>query len=110
MSPIKINILFVFLLIMLGFVFILSSCVDDEGTNKKPIKKEKITGFVQKGPYVRGTSILMSELNFQLAQTGKVFTSQGHPSTLKTEPKRFALHNPTHYHSLRLCAGYHQYF
>ncbi|MDI1324330.1 MAG: BspA family leucine-rich repeat surface protein [Algoriphagus sp.] len=49
---------------------------DGTGDGNQSIKKEKISGFVQKGPFVRGTSILMSELNSELAQTGKVFTSQ----------------------------------
>ncbi len=53
-----------------------SSCIDNEDGGSQSIKKEKISGFVQKGPFVRGTSILMSELNSDLAQTGKVFTSQ----------------------------------
>jgi len=40
------------------------------------IKKEKVTGFVQKGPYINGTQILMSELNASLDQTGNLFTTQ----------------------------------
>jgi hypothetical protein len=45
-------------------------------------KKEKelitktITGSVQKGPFLNGTSILISELTTDLAQTGKTFTAQ----------------------------------
>ena len=55
----------------------LGSCATDEQSPDKPkiIKKEKISGFVQKGPFVSGTSILMSELNSELVQTGKIFTS-----------------------------------
>jgi hypothetical protein len=49
---------------------------DETGDGNQSIKKEKISGFVQKGPFVRGTSILISELNAELAQTGEVFTSQ----------------------------------
>ena len=40
------------------------------------IKKDKISGLIQKGPYVKGTSILMFELNQSLLQTGKVYSSQ----------------------------------
>ena len=40
------------------------------------IVKEKITGQVQKGPYVNGTNIIMHELNSSLQQTGSVFSSQ----------------------------------
>jgi hypothetical protein len=63
------------LLILITF-FPIISCVDDESKGKQSIKKEKISGFVQKGPYIRGTSILMSELSPGLTQSGKVFTSQ----------------------------------
>jgi len=35
-----------------------------------------IAGFVQKGPFISGTSISISELNTDLSQTGKTFTTQ----------------------------------
>lgn len=40
------------------------------------IIKQKVTGHVQKGPFINGTSISMSELSTSLLQTGKVFTTQ----------------------------------
>jgi len=40
------------------------------------ITKERITGFVQKGPFINGTSITISELNSELVPTGKNFNSQ----------------------------------
>jgi hypothetical protein len=40
------------------------------------IKKEKISGNVQKGPYLIGTSVEMYELNSSLEQTGKHFRTQ----------------------------------
>lgn len=40
------------------------------------IKKEKITGNVQKGPYLTGTTVEMYELNSSMEQTGKVFMTQ----------------------------------
>ena len=40
------------------------------------IVKEKIDGYVQKGPFINGTSILLSELDVSLNQTGKSYTSQ----------------------------------
>lgn len=61
---------------LIAVIFSLFSCVDEEGGEKQSVKKEKISGFVQKDPFVRGTSILMNELDSELAQTGKVFTSQ----------------------------------
>ena len=39
-------------------------------------KADKITGFVQKGPFIIGTQILMSELNASLNQTGMTFSTQ----------------------------------
>jgi len=41
-----------------------------------PIKKDKISGLVQKGPYINGTQIIMYVLDDKLAQTGKVFNTQ----------------------------------
>lgn len=49
------------------------SCRKEENDNK--IIKEKVTGFVQKGPYINGTRIDISELNDSLSQTGKIFTT-----------------------------------
>lgn len=72
----KINSPIVFLVLVILFPLFISSCLDNEDGGNQSIKKEKISGFVQKGPFVSGTSILMSELNSDLAQTGKVFTSQ----------------------------------
>jgi len=37
------------------------------------LKKEKISGFSQKGPFVKGSAITLSELNDKLAQTGRSF-------------------------------------
>ena len=41
-----------------------------------PIKKDKISGLVQKGPYINGTQIILYVLDDKLAQTGKVFNTQ----------------------------------
>lgn len=55
----------------------LASCDTEDKTPDQPqiIKKEKISGFIQKGPFVNGTTVTMYELNNQLVQTGKSFTS-----------------------------------
>lgn len=60
-------------------VMLLNTCkkeVKQSEEVKPEIIKEKISGFVQKGPYVNGTSVFMSELNDSLNQTGKIFTTQ----------------------------------
>jgi len=54
-------------------LFILNSC-HNEG-DEIQIKKSKISGFVQKGPFVTGTTILMNELNGKLEQSGRSFTA-----------------------------------
>jgi hypothetical protein len=54
-------------------IILIASCEKDDST---VIKKEKITGFVQKGPFNNGTSITISELNDNLTQTGKNFSTQ----------------------------------
>jgi len=37
------------------------------------VKKDKISGFSQKGPFTKGSAITLSELNDKLAQTGRSF-------------------------------------
>ena len=57
----------------LAFVLIVTnSCKKDEPI----ITKQKVTGHVQKGPYIIGTTITMSELKSTMEQTGKIFTTQ----------------------------------
>ena len=40
------------------------------------INVDELTGFVQKGPYINGTSVQIFELTENLTQTGKSFSSQ----------------------------------
>jgi uncharacterized protein (TIGR02145 family) len=54
--------------------FIVNSCSKLE--DETEIKKERVSGFVQKGPFINGTQILMSELNSDLEQTGNIFSTQ----------------------------------
>ena len=66
------------LAILMTFFAILS-CEKDNDSNKDefhPVSKEKINGFVQKGPFINGTSIIISELTSDLIQTGKSFSTQ----------------------------------
>jgi uncharacterized protein (TIGR02145 family) len=55
-------------------VILFYSC--KKGTNENIIKKEKLSGYVQKGPYINGTQIELYELNSSLVQTGKTFSTQ----------------------------------
>lgn len=69
-------------------VFMISVCDND---SKMPLKsfaaltitildvsvyQVDLSGFVQKGPFINGSSITISELNAQLEPTGKVFITQ----------------------------------
>lgn len=62
-------------LLLIPFPFILLNSCEITPGNEDTIKKEQISGYVQKGPYLIGTSINLSELNSDLSQTGKVFTT-----------------------------------
>lgn len=62
----------VFLILML----ILSTFSCDKDDNKTNISLDKVSGFVQKGPYLNGTTITISELSSDLIPTGKNFNSQ----------------------------------
>ncbi len=56
---------------------VLISCENDDILNKTtPVFIEKIEGTVQKGPFLNGTSITVSELSADFVQTGKVFNTQ----------------------------------
>lgn len=66
----KIHLSLVFL-----FLLFISAC-EKEGDQAQPLSLEKVNGFVQKGPYLNGTSIAISELTDDLAPTGKIFSSQ----------------------------------
>jgi uncharacterized protein (TIGR02145 family) len=49
----------------------LISCIKDE-----EVFVAKVTGLVQKGPFINGTSITLFELSKKLVQTGKTFNTQ----------------------------------
>lgn len=56
-------------------IFILFISCDKKITDDL-VKKEIISGFVQKGPFINGTSITINELENDLSQTGKSFNTQ----------------------------------
>ncbi len=65
----NIELLLVFILIL----FILS-CKNEEENTK--LSFEKLDGYVQKGPYLNGTAVTISELSSDLSPTGKNFSTQ----------------------------------
>ncbi len=66
---------FVRLFQLVLLICVIVSCEKhDNNTNNLSI--DKISGYVQKGPYINGSSITMSELSSDLIQTGKTYSSQ----------------------------------
>lgn len=57
-------------------LFIISCNTDDPGIETDNSEKDKISGFIQKGPYINGSSLMISELDSKLNPTGKVFNTQ----------------------------------
>src|SRR5689334_13260053 len=49
---------------------------DDDDNINPPIEKISVQGHVQKGPFIIGTTISMSELDASLDQTGSNFSTQ----------------------------------
>jgi hypothetical protein len=65
-----------YLILIVSFL-IVTSCKKSESDNTGGLYvKDKISGYIQKGPYINGTSIMISELSSTLTPTGKVFNSQ----------------------------------
>ena len=62
------------LLPVVALVF-LFGCQDDEQVTQQQ-KSVSIAGYVQKGPFINGTAITVSELDQKLIATGKNFTTQ----------------------------------
>jgi len=60
--------------ILILIVCTFSSCKDESGPGV--ITKEKLSGYIQKGPFLNGTSVSVSELNKDFSQTGKQFSAQ----------------------------------
>lgn len=56
-------------------ILIISSCINDENENEN-VTINKLAGYVQKGPFLNGTSITISELTNDLVPTGKTYPSQ----------------------------------
>lgn len=49
---------------------------DGVSVTSAPISKAKVSGYVQKGPYLNGTSVTIYELDANFSQTGKTFNTQ----------------------------------
>ena len=59
-------------IISLVLLFGLTSC---DKTTIVPVKKEVFSGYVQKGPFINGSSVTISELDGSLNQTGRSYST-----------------------------------
>ncbi len=64
-----------YLMLALGILF-LFSCETVSPDKAHPLSINKLSGLVQKGPFLNGTSITVAELNGEMGQTGKNFSTQ----------------------------------
>lgn len=59
------------------FLLSLLSCEkDDRDSTVHPVVKDKVSGFVQKGPFINGTQVSFMELDGSFTQTGRTFNIQ----------------------------------
>lgn len=65
-----------YLIFVVSFLVAVSCAKDEPKNTDITYKKDKISGYIQKGPYINGTSIMISELSSTLNPTGKVFNAQ----------------------------------
>ena len=67
------KLLYIFLGLSLTF-----GCSDDSDgdSSNNNVEGANISGFAQKGPFLNGSSVILSELNESLTQTGLTYTSQ----------------------------------
>lgn len=63
----------IFTIIVLGLFLGFVSCNIAEDPVEQPISKETFSGYVQKGPFINGSSVVISELNESLNQTGRSY-------------------------------------
>lgn len=85
-------------ILVLGLlVTLMYSCQKEEASIV--LKKEVFNGYVQKGPFINGSSITISELNKELNQTGRTYSTTIADNSGKFEQKNIEL--TSNYVSLR---------
>jgi len=63
-------------LLSLCLFMCLASCeTNNEIKTVEPLKKEIFSGYVQKGPFINGSSVTISELDKELNQTGRSYST-----------------------------------
>ena len=64
-------------LILLLFIPLVFACSSEENSDANtPEENVSVSGYAQKGPFLNGSSIIISELDNSLNQTGQTYTSQ----------------------------------
>lgn len=62
-------------LMIFAIVTVFSSCRKEKKVDKPITKTHTINGVVQKGPFIIGTDLTISELNSKLVETGRTFNT-----------------------------------
>lgn len=63
-----------FIIISLIGMLAFAGCENDPAENI--LEKDNITGYVQKGPFINGTTITIAELNSKMSPTGRTFSTE----------------------------------
>jgi hypothetical protein len=59
---------------LIALIFLFPACKDkNKDADSSQVKKEVFKGYAQKGPFVNGSSVTISELDANLNQTGKTY-------------------------------------
>ena len=66
---------FFYLIGIIGLIVSCESQLDDKKEESKPVKKEVLDGYVQKGPFINGSSVSIQELDDAMNQTGKSYST-----------------------------------
>ncbi len=81
-----------FSMVVLGLSLILTACetiVLEKPA--EPLKKELFSGYVQKGPFINGSSVTISELDTLLDQTGRSYSTTVSDNSGSFEQKKIEL-------------------
>jgi hypothetical protein len=63
-------------IVLLNVTILIPGCEDPTESEANLITKDNLSGYVQKGPFINGSSISIYELEENLSQTGKVYNTQ----------------------------------
>lgn len=81
-----------FSFLTLGLLLCLASCDTNSVINPaESVKKEVFSGYVQKGPFINGSSVTISELDKDLNQTGRSYSTTVADNSGSFEQKKIEL-------------------